>query len=347
MTAELSQGGSFAEGGIFARHHLHVAEDSGPAGSAVALVGLIDLLASGAIETRSLARFAVQQLRRMRDASHRAPVDEALAARPRETVGAVANVGTETIAASGSIEARLRVALVDAELAVGSRVAGRADAGVVVDSVDASAVVHARAGGAIFVVGLAVGAGKAERTRASVGIHVVAARSSIPARIGCALVHVQLTMLAAKTIDAQARVLANAVQTGAAVLAGVSGAVVRVGEAVATFVALCTKADVRAVGVLAGSAVATRRRNCTLVNVFIAEAASVSKFTGAGKVQKVARRRALGSVATFVGRAGVQFSVTIASGVRQLADALIVVNQIDAGSSVATRTRSAVINVHL
>lgn len=93
----------------------------------------------------------------MRDASHRAPVDEALASRSGESVRAVTKVGAQAIAASGTVEARIGVALVDAELAVGSSVARRTDASVVVDAVHARAVVHARACGAIFIVRLAVG----------------------------------------------------------------------------------------------------------------------------------------------------------------------------------------------
>lgn len=157
MTAKLSEGRSFTGGGIFAGDHLDVTKDSSPAGSAVALVRLVYLLASSTVETRTLTGLARYQLRRVRDASHRAPVDKALASRSGESVRAVTKVGAQAIAASGTVEARIGVALVDAELAVGSSVTRRTDASVVVDAIDASAVVHARARGAIFIVRLAVG----------------------------------------------------------------------------------------------------------------------------------------------------------------------------------------------
>jgi len=69
----------------------------------------------------------------------------------------MAEIGSKTVATSGSIEARIGIAFVDPELAVGAGVTGRTDAGISVDPVDAGAVVHAGTGRAILIVRLAVG----------------------------------------------------------------------------------------------------------------------------------------------------------------------------------------------
>lgn len=83
---------SFAKSCVLTRNHFDVAQNARPARSAGTLIGLIDLLASGTVETRSLARLAgEEQLRsRVRDAAHGTPVDEALATRSGETVRTVA-----------------------------------------------------------------------------------------------------------------------------------------------------------------------------------------------------------------------------------------------------------------
>lgn len=259
----------------------------------------------------------------------------------------MAEVGSKSVAASGPVETRVGVAFINAELAVGTGVAGWAEAGVGVDAIDARPVIHARAGGAVFVIRLAVGAGETQRASASVRVDVVAAGGSVAAGIGGALVNVRLAVFASKAVDAEAGVLSDAVETRSAVLARECGAVVRVGQAVASFVAFGAEADVRAVGVLTGGAVATWRRNGALVNVFVAKTASVAQFASAEKVHKVARRRAFGSVAALVGSARIQLGVAVASRVGQLADALVIVDQIDAGTSVATRCRRAIVYVEL
>lgn len=154
-------------------------------------------------------------------------------------------------------------------------------------------------------------------------------------------------MLAAETVDAQASVLSDAVQTSTAVLAGVGGAVVRVGQAVAAFVALGTEADVRAVGVLAGSAIAAGGRDGTFIDIFVTQAASIAQLASAGKVQEVARWRALCTVAALVRSAWVKLSFAVAARVRKLAHALVVVYKVYTRSSVATRSRSAIIDIQL
>ena len=246
---------SFAEGSVFTRHHLHVAEDSSPAGGASTLVRLVDLFASGPVETRALAGWNKS---RVRNATHRTPVDEAFATSSSESVRAVAEIRSQSVAASGSVETRIRVAFVDAELAVGTRVAGRAEARVGVDTVDASPVVHARTGRAIFVVGLTVGAGEAQRTSASVRVDIVPTGGAIAAGTGSAFVHVRLAMFSSESIDAETRVLSDAVEASAAVFARESCAIVRVGQTVAAFVALGAEATVRSVRVLTGGSVTTR-----------------------------------------------------------------------------------------
>ena len=152
MAAELGQRRSFAEGGVLTGDHLDVAEQSGPAGRAGALVRLVHLVAGGAVETRPVG---VGQ--RHGHARHGTPVDEALATGAGESVRAVADVGPQSVAAGGAVEARTGVAFVDPELAVGSGESWRADARVVVDAVDARAVAHAGARRAVLVVGPAVG----------------------------------------------------------------------------------------------------------------------------------------------------------------------------------------------
>lgn len=58
VATQFRDGRAFTKGSVFARDHFNVAENAGPAWCAGALVRLVDLFASGSIETRSLARLA-------------------------------------------------------------------------------------------------------------------------------------------------------------------------------------------------------------------------------------------------------------------------------------------------
>ena len=158
---------------------------------------------------------------------------------------------------------------------------------------------------------------------------------------------IYLAVLGAESVGAEARVLSDAVEAGAAVLARVHGAVVRVGQTVASFVSFGAEAGVGSVRVAAGGSVAAGRGDGALVDVLVAQAAGVSQLARAGEIHVVAGRSALGSVAAPVGSAGIQFGVAVASRVGQLAHALVVVDQVDAGSSVTAGIRGAVVHIHL
>lgn len=64
-------------------------------------------------------------------------------------------------------------------------------------------------------------------------------------------------------------------------------AIVSVNDTIPTFVSFCAKALIRAIGVSASSTVSTRRSHYTLVDVLIAESASVTDRASAGEIEKV------------------------------------------------------------
>lgn len=100
-----------------------------------------------------------------------------------------------------------------------------------------------------------------------------------------------------------------------------------------------------AISVLASGTVATGRGHHALIHVLVAESSCVADRAGAREVQKVGRWRTLCSVKTSVGRTGIEFVLAVATGVGQLADALVVVHQIDAGTAVLARVVGTVVNV--
>lgn len=119
MATEFGNGRSLTKSGIFTRDHLNVAKDSSPTRCAGALIRLINLFASSSVEARALSGLSRKKLRsRMRNTAHGTPIDEAFATRSGESIWAVAKIRSKAIAASGSVETRVRVAFVDPELAV-------------------------------------------------------------------------------------------------------------------------------------------------------------------------------------------------------------------------------------
>lgn len=64
-------------------------------------------------------------------------------------------------------------------------------------------------------------------------------------------------------------------------------AVIGVNDTIPTFVALCTKALVRAIGVSASSAVSAWRGHYTLVDVLVAESASVTDRASTGEIEEI------------------------------------------------------------
>lgn len=106
-------------------------------------------------------------------------------------------------------------------------------------------------------------------------------------------------------------------------------------------------AFVRSVGVLASSAVPAGRGQRALVHVLVAQPAFPADGAFARKVQKVAGRRTLGPVPAPVGRARVQPALALGTGERQLAHALVRVDQVDARTAVLARVDGAIVHVHV
>lgn len=202
VVAEILFGHAFANCGVLARDHFHIAHLAGPSGRAVAVILVLVLHARCLILTRIVG----------------APVDVLVATLACVTVGTVARVMGSLFETSGAVLAGRTVALVDAILTIGSGVAGLANARVVVDAVYAFAAVHAAAVRAILVVGLTIDSGKAEETLARVRIDVFPATGSVQTWLRLTLVNVDLAMLAAETVHAQTRVIADSIQASAAVL---------------------------------------------------------------------------------------------------------------------------------
>lgn len=86
-------------------------------------------------------------------------------------------------------------------------------------------------------------------------------------------------MLAFETVQTEASVIADAIETGTAILAWERGAVVGVHGAIASFVAFVADALIRAGDVLTCRTIATWRRQGTLVDVLVAQAAGVAERT--------------------------------------------------------------------
>lgn len=203
IVTQPSLGYSFSQSCVLARNHLDIADLASPARSALALVLVAMLDASGLVFAGRLGT----------------PVHVFFTPLTREPVGTVTSVILYVVMTGGTVFTRIAVALIDAVLAVGTSVAWTTHASVVVYAVDASAAVHAGRVGTVLVVGLAVYTGKAESALTGVGVDVFLADGAILAGIRDALVDVDLAVLAAETVDAQTRIVADAVETGTAVLA--------------------------------------------------------------------------------------------------------------------------------
>ena len=124
-------------------------------------------------------------------------------------------------------------------------------------------------------------------------------------------------------------------------------AVVGVDDAVTALVALGADAVIRSVGVAAGGTVSAWRRHHALVHVLVAQPSGVSHRTSTREVQEVRRRRALGAMETLVRRARIQLVLAVPARVRQFAYALVIVDQVDAGTAILTGRVGAVVDVRL
>lgn len=127
-------------GSVLARDHLHVANLSGPARRAVAVIFVLVLYAGSLILAGTI----------------RTPVDVLVATFTSVTVGTVTCVILNMIVTSSSVQARRTVTLVNSVLTVGTRVTRLTDARVIVYTVDALSAVHATAVGTVLVVGLTI-----------------------------------------------------------------------------------------------------------------------------------------------------------------------------------------------
>lgn len=94
-------------------------------------------------------------------------------------------------------------------------------------------------------------------------------------------------MFPAETVHAEASIVADTVQASATILTGKRSAIVGVNDTIPTFVPFCAKALIGAIGVSASSTVSTRRRHHTLIDVLVAESASVTDRASAREVEKV------------------------------------------------------------
>ena len=110
---------------------------------------------------------------------------------------------------------------------------------------------------------------------------------------------------------------------------------------------MCALAFVRSVGVGAIRPVPTRSRNDALVHILHAEPARISNTTGTRKIQVIPARRTPGVVLARVRGARVQLVLAVSARKWQFANALVVVDLVDARAAVLTRIGGAVVDVCL
>lgn len=122
-------------------------------------------------------------------------------------------------------------------------------------------------------------------------------------------------------------------------------AIVGVDDAVAALVSLGTDALVRSIHVSAGRPVSARRRHHALVDVLVAETSGVTDRACTCKIEEIRGRRAFCTVKTLVGRARIQFVLAVSSSMWKLADALVIVYEIDARAAVLARIVRAIVDV--
>jgi len=212
------------------------------------------------------------------------------------------------------------VTRVDHALTVGPFEPIKAVASVVIDAIPTNTSIHTGAERAVIVVCLAVGTTESWRTRTGERVDVVGAFGVIPTGIGEAVVFVNFTILTNKSWNTAAGVVARSIETSTAIQARRVDTIVRIHQTVAALETMLANTLIAAVGVTTHSVIATGRRRFTLVDIFVAVAASETNRTAAGEIVVVSIWAADSTVSARFPCTGVHLHFTSAAGMGRVAN---------------------------